>query len=376
MRRYYAGLGVVGDFHDELLVFAYDRQVAVDPSNLAYYLECLQGICEGRSSPEDLQTKLLIEQTADKVSDRDLRAAYRKLGASAGLDDETILGTFQARLADTSNQQEEELREALKVIGIGRSSKRLQEAASMEVKTYEQALSFLAVSEEYSDDSVLAMYTTKVHDSTTDEPRAREAVRLIAEHRNSDALRKWYETGELGEVEMDIGHAYNRLEISDRTIDDDMVLAAFNAYIIDTPSQRDDLRKALKAIAVSRKSNFLLNELGMTAVSEQYSASEWPVGLENIGNTCYLNSLLQAYFSVKPIRELALDFDQYRMPIDAQALASKRVGSRQVSRQEVERAQKCKHTRSVLLQIDYCADHFSCLSLEKSFSEHDKCSQV
>ena len=129
--RFYAGLGVVGDFHDELIVFAYDRQIATDPANLAYYLECLQGICDGRDGPADLQTKVLLEQTADKVSGRDLRSAYRKLGVNDSLPDETILGTFQARLVDAPSHQEEELREALKMIGTYRKSKRLREAASM-----------------------------------------------------------------------------------------------------------------------------------------------------------------------------------------------------------------------------------------------------
>ncbi|KAL8797438.1 MAG: hypothetical protein Q9195_000254 [Heterodermia aff. obscurata] len=342
---FYAGLGVVGDFHDELIIFAYDRQIATDPDNLAYYLECLQGICDGRDGPPDLQTKVLLEQTADKVSGRDLRSAYRKLGVNSSLPDETILGTFQARLLDAPSHQEEELREALKMVGIYRKSKRLREAASMEVKTYEQALAFLNVAEDFADDAVVAMQFTKVffdqvHDNFSDEPRARKAVQLIAEHRNSNALRAWCTTGELGEVEMDIGHAYNRLEISDRTVDDELVLVAFNTYALETPSQLDDLRKALKAIAISRNSRTLLNELGINETLEKHSPSEWPVGLENIGNTCYLNSLLQCYFTVRPLRELVSNFEDYRMPVDAQSLASKQVGSRQVSRLEVERAQK------------------------------------
>lgn len=196
---------------------------------------------------------------------------------------------------------------------------------------------------------VTKVFFDQVHDNFSDEPRARKAVQLIAEHRNSNALRAWCTTGELGEVEMDIGHAYNRLEISDRTVDDEMVLVAFNTYALETPSQLDDLRKALMAIAISRNSRTLLNELGMNGTLEKHSASEWPVGLENIGNTCYLNSLLQCYFTVKPLRELVSDFDNYRMPVDAQSLASKQVGSRQVSRLEVERAQKCKYVFSIMI---------------------------
>ena len=131
LNSFYAGLGVLGDFHDQLIVFAYDRQITVDRDNLAYYLECLQGICDGRKDSEDLQTKVLMEQTADKFSERDFRAAYRKLGLTASLDDETILGTFQARLIDAHSSQEEDLRGALRIVGISRGSQRLQEAASV-----------------------------------------------------------------------------------------------------------------------------------------------------------------------------------------------------------------------------------------------------
>lgn len=140
---------------------------------------------------------------------------------------------------------------------------------------------------------------------------------------------------------MDISRAYNRLEITDRTIDDDTVLTAYNYQVGEAPSQRDDLRSALTAIAKSRKSSSLQDFLDSGMISSEYSLSEWPVGLENIGNTCYLNSLLQFYFTVKPLRDLVLKFDEHKMDIEGESLETKRVGSRRVSRKEIMRAQRC-----------------------------------
>ena len=165
---------------------------------------------------------------------------------------------------------------------------------------------------------------------------------LISEHRNSNALKKWLDTGILGESEMDVGYAYNRLGITDRTIDDETILAAYNYLATDAPSQIDDLKRALTAIAKTKESHLLQVFLNTGMVNSDHPLSEWPVGLKNIGNTCYLNSLLQFYFTVRPLRDLVLDFEKYKMSIDAESLAWKRVGSRNVSLKEIQRAQRCQ----------------------------------
>ena len=174
----------------------------------------------------------------------------------------------------------------------------------------------------------------------SDEAVARQAVILIANQRKSQALKTWLETGNLGEIEMDVGQAYTRLDITDRTIDDDAILAAYDINVGDQPSQADDLNRALTSIAKSRNSKTLRERLGLGPGEAQHPLSEWPVGIENIGNTCYLNSLLQFYFTIKPLRDLVLHIDEFKMPVDESNLRSKRVGSRNITKKEVDRAQR------------------------------------
>ena len=171
---------------------------------------------------------------------------------------------------------------------------------------------------------------------------ARHAVALIADHRKSNALKHWLETGTLGGVEMDIDQAYVRLGISDQTLDDDTIIAQYDSLKYDSPSQIDDLKSALGVIAKAKNSPRLKEHLNSNMDSSEHPISEWPVGLENIGNTCYLNSLLQFYFTIKPLRDLVLKINEFKMPADGEGLKTKRVGSRNVSKKEVDRAQQCE----------------------------------
>lgn len=141
---------------------------------------------------------------------------------------------------------------------------------------------------------------------------------------------------------MDVPEAYSRFGIEDQTVQDELILAIYDGMITDRPSQYDELTVALSTLAKARGSPLLLSKLQTGRSTEERKASEWPVGLENIGNTCYLNSLLQSYFTIQPLRELVLQFERHRMPINAQSLAVKQVGSRRVSKKEVVRAQRCK----------------------------------
>lgn len=94
-------------------------------------MECLQGIGKGRKS-EALETLAAIEASKGKTSLQEVRNAYKNLGLDASfvsLDDDMIIGTFQSRISDAP-RQESELREALRIIGLDRSSTKIQHVAS------------------------------------------------------------------------------------------------------------------------------------------------------------------------------------------------------------------------------------------------------
>lgn len=165
---------------------------------------------------------------------------------------------------------------------------------------------------------------------------------LIAESRKSVALKHFINTGEMIAGEMDIGDAYRLLQIPDRTADDGAIIAAYTICIDENPGDAERYNQALTIIAKQLDSSTLRNMAGISNEPDR-SMQDWPVGLQNIGNTCYLNSLLQFYFSVRPFRELILDFERFQMDLnDEETLAKKQVGSRKVTKKEVERSQRCE----------------------------------
>jgi ubiquitin carboxyl-terminal hydrolase 25/28 len=152
-----------------------------------------------------------------------------------------------------------------------------------------------------------------------------------------------------GEAALDIGEAYNRLQIHDRNAPDETVLAYYQSLSGGAPAgSKDSYTEALRVIALDRSSNFLLRKLDDPNAEVEVSGSTLnsPLGLDNIGNTCYLNSLLQFYYTVIPVREVVMNIDRHRMdlndPKTDEDLRKKRVGGRKVVRSEVVKAQKCR----------------------------------
>ena len=149
---------------------------------------------------------------------------------------------------------------------------------------------------------------------------------------------------------MDINNAYSCLGIASHSVDDEMIRYAYDGAVRDKPSDEPLFRKAGQAIAEHRKSPELLDYFGSEMITtkppeQTHQLSEWPVGLQNIGNTCYLNSVLQLFFSTTPLREVVLEFDEkYKMEITDSAMQMKKVGSRKATKAEVVQSQQCKYS--------------------------------
>ncbi|KAA8649813.1 ubiquitin-specific protease UBP2 [Aspergillus tanneri] len=323
---YYDDLGAVEDMSSSLIIDAFNRQVSVDPARSSIYLECLKSIgnLRGGEDGDLIEQAVQVAYAEGKYTNEDVVNAYRYFGLShddTRLTEDSIIGKFYAYLSSTN--QEHETRQQLWRIGNSRRSERIKSAAEDRVSTVEQAQVFLGVGDDTSDDFIMAMYTAKVNDSPSTRDPARRAVELIAEARKSSALKHFLKTGEMTAGEMDIGDAYRLLQIPDRTVDEDAIMAAYTICVDEAPAQIDTYNQALQIIAKEMNNPLLSNAISCSAVRSDRDMSEWPF-----------------YFSVRPFREMVLNFDDFKMAVDDESLNKKQVGSRKVAQKEVERSQE------------------------------------
>jgi ubiquitin carboxyl-terminal hydrolase 25/28 len=170
---HYLSLGAVDNFTDELLGWAYDRQCECDPSNKPYYLDCLEDLAKGRNS-SDLQVKVAMAQSAGEVGQNAIEEAYRffALDPSSNEGDDHIIGLYKSRI-DSAPRQKDEARECLRVLAKARHSEKIDAVANDKTMSFNEALSFLGVSDDTDSDmitSVASLMVSFVHLSSRHPP--------------------------------------------------------------------------------------------------------------------------------------------------------------------------------------------------------------
>ncbi|KAL2072254.1 hypothetical protein VTL71DRAFT_11597 [Oculimacula yallundae] len=340
---YYKSLGAVETFTDEYLSWAYDRQCLCDPANKPYYFDCLEDLAGGRGS-SDLQTKVTLAVSLGEYGLKRLEESFKFFGLNVGTKegDDHIMGLYRSRIA-SAPRQKEEAKDCLLIIAKHRNSEVIEALAKDDTMSFEEALDFLNVSANTSSDSIEAAAIAMALDG--DKVRVAKALQVIANQRPEDYLIQsaaaQMELGN-GEFHLSVGEAYNRLQIgsSGPNLPDETVLTYYQSLSSGAPSgSKDSFAEALRTIALDRNSLFLLRKLHNPDAVVHASTAE-PVGLDNIGNTCYLNSLLQYLYTIKPVRDMVIDFQNHRMTLSEENLKIKRVGGRIVDKAEIIKAQK------------------------------------
>ena len=330
--RYFASLGIQPDSADSIVVWAFDKQAETDPASQTYYYECLQMIEESRKT-EDLQTKLAILESGGLVSRRDIQQAYRYLDISeseaTNSDDERILNLFYVRTSDSGPEAKIEARTALKKIGQARGSARLMRAAEQTIETMEEALGWLGngANNESADDFLIIIAATKLEENVE---LTRTAMGVIARERKSDAINSWLLNGQ--DDGMSLEDALRHCQVPEpwSSIADKSIMAN---YFFPEARKVNGGPLTEKAIAVIERAI-------QAEASSSHSLETWPVGLTSHGNTCYLNSLLQYYFSIKPLRDIVLNYDKYELDTEQHTTKDERVGNRKISTEEVKGGQR------------------------------------
>lgn len=327
MEYYFRLLGLtISTFTPELLTFAYLAQCRCDPINVVKYFTALKRIVhqlqDQGNCPNQLLELVTYENSRERFSDDDVLEAALQLG-------------------------------------IG-----------------EEARLKVAYDSDLPDDFIMSAWKDVLKSSwleDSDEAQRMQrggldALKMIAEHRRSATLRKFWE--EHKDV-MTPQRAYDTMEIP-QDVDDQMIITVYSIRCEEQPAQLNKMRSALELIAEVRNSDRLRQFLqsGQDPGDTLPTVSvDWPRGLNQLGNTCYLNSLLQYFNTIKDLRETVLamrDLDVKATDDDKLTdddLKRHRVGGRLVTRREILRS---KRFVLQLAELFYSMEHSDTVSVTPS----------
>ncbi|KAI9248622.1 hypothetical protein BY458DRAFT_445771 [Sporodiniella umbellata] len=223
----------------------------------------------------------------------------------------------------------------------------------------EKAYKYFGLTFGASDHLVSWTYQKVTGETKLDMKQAIDYLTRIANITNSEILQTLTvcekSTGKLGYS--DIGDAYAYFSLSpDANVDDKLLIGLYQLKLSDDPAEKIVHQDKLKAIAIARNSpelvDFLKSEKGIISSMSMESVQQLmgvpshmltvsrvpgPVGLNNIGNTCYFNSLLQYYFTLLPFRLTMVNNELF---VEDENSDFKKIGGIKVDQSEIRRAKK------------------------------------
>ena len=352
----YIALSSYAFFQDELIIRCYEHTVNSDPENKMHYVDCFTQLLALRAL--NGSTRLLSYynnqfQKGQMYGMTDYRNALLALGI-VGVSDEDIVDECAivemykaACKQDPSNFTY--FGKQLRTICAVKRSPFIENFLRTELVPETVALLELRIESLTEDEVVVTAYEYRLDEvmqlvnfvATSPEiVFLQKCLLLIAVYRKSYILMSYIDVHmpELlqGSKNFHLAESMALFEIDDSTSDFD-VISKYQEKLASSVYGDEldirDLRAAFDTIARHRNSEILLSFLKTGKIDESLLPAEnWPTGLDNIGNTCYLNSLLQYYFSIKPLREFILNFDEKN--VDLLKLGSRKIGGRLVEEAE------------------------------------------
>lgn len=352
----YIALGAVKELNDNMIVNRYDLQALQDQKRAPYYFEALKIIAQNRNS-EALEMKTMELMSLGAISVSDLSKAYEifHLSLDSPVDAEILIESYK-NLVEDSPFKKQEYQDALKLIANNIDSSLINRFLSSNSMTLSEAYNNLGINSDSNDEFIHLAYETKMQEAKTDEiPTHQQALMIIAVERESNMLLNLYESAIKDEpnnelnVLMPPNEAYALVGASTENLNEkelkktypyDVLIALFKVRVGDNRSNILEYRRALRSIGKYIKSKRIEAFLSGGPDSDIARNSEWPVGLENIGNTCYLNSLLQFYFTITPLRNAVIEFFKKHDQLKVSSIKEKRVGGRVVTKAEIIRSRE------------------------------------
>ncbi|WWC61766.1 uncharacterized protein I303_104351 [Kwoniella dejecticola CBS 10117] len=249
-------LGVTKTDKAETVEIAYGLQISSDKARSPLYLTALEKVAEapvyGR---EMLQMRVATERSLDKYSSDEVDKAYNLIGY-----------------------------------------------------TPEYTETLCVLPSEAPDDHILDLHKKAVQSSSTSQEKQdlSKALIILGRERGSELMKT---LGENGQTLMSVQEAYSALSCPEDAVDDGLLMQ-YEMAVNEYPGKAEHYKNCLSIIADApgreRPGVKTFLQTG-SREPEAPARKDIPVGLHNIG---YLNSILQYLYSIKPLREAVISFEQ------------------------------------------------------------------